>query len=199
MAHWGLVLVTPPAAEPLSLEQAKGHLRVEVDDDDALISSLLQAAREKFEHDTWRALLTQTYDFVLDSFPPCNEAIRLPRPPLQSVTSVKYLDADGVQQTLAASVYKVDTASEPGRLLLKEGEVWPDTLAEGNAVEVRYVAGYGDAPKAVPAMAMTALKMLLSHWYEHREAVVVGGAVPQELRLAWSSVVDSNKVRSSYP
>ena len=167
--------VTPPAAEPVSLAEAKAHLRVDTSDDDALITSLIVAARQWCEGYQNRAYVTQTWDLVLDDWPadPCPDRVRVPLPPLQSVASLKYTDADGVQATMPATDYLVDVASQPGRLVLAYGKVWPTvTLRPAAAIEVRFTAGYGLAV-AVPETVKQAIKLLVGHLYEHREATSV--------------------------
>ncbi len=162
--HEGLSIVTAPATEPVTLSDAKLHLRVDHSAEDDLVRSMITAAREQVESDTGSALITQTWKLVLDAFPDADN-ILLPRPPLQSVTSVAYLDGDGNQQTLSAGAYVVDTDSRPGRLSLAVGESWPDTYGQAGDVEITYVAGYG-AVAAVPSGLKTAVKMYLQLLYE---------------------------------
>src|SRR5690554_6904374 len=130
---WALVRVTQPAEEPVTLVEAKTHLRVDATDEDALISSLIASAREHVEAFQLRALVTQTWRLSLDRFPR-GRVIRLPRPPLQSVTSITYTDPGGAQQTLSNTLYDVDTDSEPGRIVLKDDADWPDTADVPRAV-----------------------------------------------------------------
>ena len=165
----GLVLVTAPAEEPLTLAQAKEHLRATTSDEDALIAMLIRAARRQAESLTHRRLVTQTWDWVLDEFP--EWCVELPYPPLQSVTSVKYIDTAGVEQTLAGSSYQVDAKTQPGRLMPAYGAVWPSTRTETfNAVTVRLVCGYGLAG-AVPEDIKAAMLLMIGHLNEHREEV----------------------------
>lgn len=163
-------LITAPAAEPLSLVEAKSHLRADGTDEDALISSLIAAAREQVQTVTRRALVTQTWSLKLDSFP---ALIEVPRPPLITVASITYVDVGGDTQTLAASRYTVDADSEPGRIVPVYGDAWPATRSVPNAVTVQFDAGYGAAAD-VPQPIKQAMLLLIGHWYEHREAVNVG-------------------------
>jgi uncharacterized phiE125 gp8 family phage protein len=162
---YALELKTAPTHEPITLEEAKDHLRVDGTDDDALISDLITAARKRAEKFQRRAFITQTWTVFLDEFPVW---IRLPKPPLQSVTSVKYLDTDGVQQTLASADYRVDTKSVPARITPAWNESWPSTRAVTNAVEIEMVVGYG-AATVVPEEARAAIKIYLGGLYENRE------------------------------
>lgn len=166
-----LELVTPPAVEPLLLPDAKAHLRVDIADDDALITTLIKAAREWCEGYQNRAFITQTWRLHLDAWP--REYIRIPRPPLQSVTSVKYTDSAGSQTTWPAAEYLVDVHSEPGRIVPAYGKSWPTaTLQPVSAIEVEFVAGHGDAATDLHERIIQAMKLLVGHLYENREATV---------------------------
>lgn len=160
-------LVTAPAIEPVTLSEAKRHLRVDHTEEDQLILSLIAAARVHIEYTaTWRALITQTFDGWIDRF--C-DVIELPFSPLQSVTSITYIDAVGVEQTLSASVYSVVVAAIVGRVELAYGKSWPTTREVSNAVKIRFVAGYGSAASDVPEPIKQGLLMLIGHLYENRE------------------------------
>jgi len=169
-----LTLVTAPTAEPITTADAKAHLRVDISDDDDLIDALVVAARRQVELETWRALITQTWKVTLDAFP-AGDTLRLPRPPLQSVTHIKYTPKGGSLTTFDSDSYIVDTDSEPGRIVLYSGESWPgDTLQIVNGVEIQFVAGYGDSANDVPQELIQAMLLMIGHWYEHREEVVLG-------------------------
>lgn len=151
MDRTAIVSVTPPYAEPIHLDEAKLHLRVEKDqhDEDDLIKAQIVAARKIAEAFLGSVLVAQTFDLFLDAFP-CSYSTRstssgqvnIPRPPLLSVVSVKYIDNDGAQQTLAANKYTVDANSFPGRIVPAYGESWPSTRSVPSAVAVRFIAGY---------------------------------------------------------
>lgn len=167
-----LTLVTAPAAEPITLQEAKDHLRVDGADDDALISALITAARERIDGPYgWlgRAILTQTWDFYLDEFP-AGTCIYLPLAPVQSVVSVTYTDPNGASQTFADYALGADLDSQP-RLVLGWEKAWPATRAIAEAVKVRFIAGYA-TPAAVPAPIKAALLLTVGHLYENREAAV---------------------------
>lgn len=184
-----------PTAEPVSLAEAKLHLRVDVEDDDLLIERLISAAREYIEEATGRALLNQTWELTLDGWPEGNY-IELPRAPLSSVTSIVYTDSDDTDNTFAATNYSVDTSSEPGRVVLKSGCSWPTaSLANGQAITVTYVAGYGSLPTNVPGQLRQAVLMLTGHWYENREAVLIGQGYTQgNVPFALQSIILLNRV-----
>jgi uncharacterized phiE125 gp8 family phage protein len=185
----GLQIVTPPAVEPVSLAEAKAHLRVDTTDDDSLIKSLIIAARAYCENYTGRQFITATLKLTLDGFPDAldkndlagdggyvikDDAILMPRPRLISVTGITYIDMAGATQTLSSSVYKVDTQREPGRLGLAYNQTWPIARDEINAVAITFAAGYGASANDVPQTVKQAMLLLIGHWYENREAVNVG-------------------------
>lgn len=173
------ILVTPPAVLPLTLDEVKAHLRVEADHtlEDALLYGYLRAAVGLVEAHTRRALMTQTWDLHLDAFPAAGVAIRLPKAPLQAVNSVAYVDADGATRTWASGDYAVAASSVAARLLPAYGKSWPATRAQAQAVTVRFTAGYGDAPAAVPEEIRVALLMLAMHFYENRAPMNIGSIV----------------------
>jgi uncharacterized phiE125 gp8 family phage protein len=177
-----LRLISAPVAEPVTLTEAKAHLRVDHSADDALISSLIGASRGYCERWTARAFVTQTWELVIDEFP--TDAIMLPMPPLQSVTSIKYDDVAGAEQTVAISEYEVDEVSEPGWVVPSIEGGWPSTFEGINAVRIRFVAGYDpgtdspiDLAANVPGSIKAALLLHLGQLYENREDIVVGTVV----------------------
>jgi uncharacterized phiE125 gp8 family phage protein len=171
----GLKLITAPDEEPLFVDDVKAHCRINGDDDDQLIESMITAARQMAETQTKRALITQTWDLYLDKFP-CDYAysIILPKPTLQSVTYLKYIDTDGVLQTLSADNYKVDNVTEPARIVPAYGYSWPSTRDEINAVVIRFVCGYGDDEESVPSAIKDWMKIKISTMYEYRDEFISG-------------------------
>ena len=165
----GLKLVTPPATEPVSLSEAKEHSRITGTDEDELITTFIETAREYCEEYQNKAYITQTWDLSLDEFP--DSPYSLPKPPLQSISSIKYYDQDGTEYEFNASDYLVDTASVKGRVSLAYGKSWPSvTLQPMNGVIIQFIAGYGDAGSDVPKRIRNAIKMLVEQIYENREA-----------------------------
>lgn len=167
-------VLTPPATEPVTLEEVLEYLRLDVEVDGqppATLSALIQAAREVAEDRTARALIRQELELSLDRFPCGREPIRLPRPPLIEVVEVTYRDPSGDEQVLDPSTYIVDAASEPGRVAPAPGHVWPVADCVPGAVRIRYVAGYGDDPAAVPQKIRTAMLMLIGGWWDQPEAI----------------------------
>ncbi len=174
-----LKLITAPASEPVTLTEAKAHLRVTISDDDTLITSQITMAREWVETYLRRALFTQTWELYLNEFPDC---IELAYPPLQSVTWIKYIDTDGVEQTLDAAEYSVHTQNEPALIVEAYGKTWPSIRDELNAVAVQYVTGWDDVAD-IPSPIKSAILLLIGHLYEHREHAIAGVQV-HELPLS---------------
>lgn len=169
----GLTLVTAPAIEPIDLGEAKAHLRVLSSDEDIYISSLIVVAREFAESFLDRALITQTWDYAIDAFPISSLPISIPRPKLQSVSSVKYIDTNGVEQTWGAANYRVLADGDRGRVALAYNTTYPDIRSQLNAVTVRFVAGYG-LPADVPQSIKQAMLLLIGNYFERREATIAG-------------------------
>lgn len=166
-----LVLQTAPTSEPVTTAEAKAHLRITTSDDDTYIGTLIAVARKHVETITGRALINQTWDYFLDNFP-AGDKIVIPLPRLSSVTTVKYTDKDNVQTVFSSGSYIVDTNNEPGQIVLAYGESWPTfTPRPINAVEIRFVAGYGSGAANIPEGIKQAMLLLIAHWYENREPV----------------------------
>jgi len=169
-----LTLKTAPVSEPVSLQEAKDWMRVTSEDEDAVISSLISTAREACEEYQGQAYLEQTRILTLDEFP-CEE-ILIPRPPLQSISRIQYLDTAGVQKTIDTVDYAVDSVSFPARLIPAFGKSWPATREQVGAVTIEYVAGYdpdGSPAVPVPQRIKQAILAMVNHLYERPE--VAGG------------------------
>jgi uncharacterized phiE125 gp8 family phage protein len=131
--RWTLAIATAPTLEPLTAAEAKAYARIDLDDDDAIVARQIEAARVKAETRTRRAFLQQTWDLYLDQWP--GEEIVIPRPPLSSVTYVKYRDENGTWQTVSSTtVYEVDTTDEPGRVVLAYNQTWPTVVTRPRAI-----------------------------------------------------------------
>lgn len=177
--------------EPVSLTEAKRALRVDIDDDDSLIEFYISAARSYIERicRPQLAMMTQTCTHTADEFP-ASDTLELRPYPLQSVTSVVYVDADGVSHTISASDYIVDTVNEPGRIRLKSTASWPSvTLQEVNGFQVNFVAGFGGSGSSVPHELRQVILLLVAHQYENREPIVVSGAIPKVLEFTVMSLI----------
>lgn len=182
----GLTLKVAPAAEPVTLAEAKLHCKVDASDDDALITALIVAARQQAEHRTGRALVTQQWEFTRDSFP---QQIELPRPALVSVQSVKYLDDNGALQTLANTEYQVVISELVGYLQPAYGKSWPSCRVQPDSVVVAYTCGYGNAA-AVPSSIKSWMLMAIGTWYAQREGIVTGTIVAELPRDFFAGLLD---------
>jgi uncharacterized phiE125 gp8 family phage protein len=159
-------------ADAVSVYDAKLHCRVDHSTEDALFTRLIGVARRQCEQISQWAFTTRTLVSKLDYWP-YDGCIELPYPPLQSVTSIVYTDANDDDHTLDSVYYKVDTHGTPGRIILKSGVNWPsEDLQVGASITITYVAGFGDENE-VPDTYKQAMLLLVGHLYENRESVVV--------------------------
>lgn len=164
-----LKLITGPSVEPVTLAELKAQCRVDHSSEDDLLTAYGIAARQEAESITERALVTQTWARIIDCFP--WSEIELGRPPVQSITSITYVDTAGATQTLSSSAYVLDpTGEEPGFVLPAYGYVWPTTLSTAGAVTITFVCGYGLAA-AVPDAIKTWIRMRVATLYRFREHI----------------------------
>lgn len=162
----GLVRVTKPSLMLLNHQELQKQCELLDGDHDSYLTRLLENATAAAERYTGRAFATQTWRLTLDRFP-CR-TIKLPRPPLQSVTSITYIDEDGAEQTLDSSLYVVATDSHPGRVAPAYDEVWPATRTTLEAVKITYVAGHTSVDD-VPEEAKQAVGVMVADWFVNRE------------------------------
>jgi uncharacterized phiE125 gp8 family phage protein len=167
----GLVLLEPPAAPLVSLEEAQVHLRADNAEESALVTSLVAAATAQAEAFCRRRFVTQRWRATFDAFPA--GALLLPHPALASVESVTYVDGDGVVQTLDPSAFVVRTAETPGEIVPAYGTRWPAARDVQDAVAIEFTCGYG-APDAVPESIKRAVLLIVGSLYANRESVVTG-------------------------
>lgn len=169
-------ITTQPIAEPVSLNEAKEQLHIIHNYEDTYIDGLIVAARNYCEQVSRRAFVMRTYSAMLDCWPYWTR-FELPYPPLVSVEEINYTNDQGVTAEYDAANYIVDAHSEPGRIALKSTATWPSvTLQEINGVEIVYTAGYGDV-EDVPETYKAAIKLLVAHLYENREAVTTAQGI----------------------
>ena len=167
-------LIQGPSVEPITLSEARAHMRVSHSEEDELIAGLVSSARITVETITRRSLISQKWRLFSDTFPPTS-VIKLPHSPVITVESVKYYDTDGELQTFANSNYWVDLVSAPARLMLRDGVSYPDTQDNRpNAVEITYTAGFGERRESIPSPIRHCVKLLVAHLYENPDIVSAG-------------------------
>lgn len=188
---YGLTVTTQPTQEPVALDALKLHLRIDHTEEDCLLGDLIRAARIHCEQHTDRAFVQQTLRYTCDDWP-CDGIFRLPRAPLQSVTSLKYYDGNGVQQTWSSANYVVDATSEPGRIVPTYGTVFPTLQPRPGNIEIIYVAGYASVYQ-VPQPIKQAILLLAAHLYEFREPVV-SGTIVSAVPMSIDSLLGMNSV-----
>ncbi len=194
MQYRSLTRATPPAVEPVTVAEAKAHLRVDISDDDSYISTLITAAREWCEQYLDRTLINTQWTMRLDSFP---YEIELPRPPIATsgtatTVSLTYTLGDDSTATLSTTAYRVDRSSTPGVVRQLRAGTWPANLDDYNAVAVTWWAGYGASGASVPAAIRHAILMLVGHWYESRSSVLTG-SISKEIEFGVKSLLDSQR------
>ena len=181
-----LKLKTAPTVEPVTLEEAKLHLKVDSGDDNALITALITTARELAERETKRAFITQTWEMILDVAP---HIIEIPKPPLQSAgISIKVLDSVGEESLVDPDNYMIDASQNSyGRIMPILGSTWPYHRGFASFI-VEFKAGYGNAATDVPEALKQAILMVLGHLYENRGgegAVKARVQAIEEARILW--------------
>lgn len=172
---YSIVRIVAPVREPVSVEEAKRHLRVDDAAEDLTIAAQIVAAREYAEAYTGRQLVTARFRARFDEVPTGGRpgVVALPFPPLVSVEAVRYVPADGSPEaTVPPGRLRVDTESEPGRVFLVDGFPAVDTSLPGSFA-VEFTAGYGE-PDAVPQAIRAAILLHVGHLFLNREAVVTG-------------------------
>jgi uncharacterized phiE125 gp8 family phage protein len=171
-----LILTTPPAAEPVLLADAKAHLRVTHSDDDAYITKLIAAARRAIEQRTGLRLITQGWSLFIDCWPQ-SPAVSLLTAPVQAITDVITFGEDDTPATLDPAHYYLDAASVPARAVLRHGRTPPRGGRPINSIAIRFTAGFGATPDAVPAELRQAMLLTIAHWFDHR-GEGDGGSLP---------------------
>ena len=168
-----LVLTAGPAVEPVTLAEAKAHLRVDGTAEDTLIASLIVTSRLHAEAAAGLALITQSWSTFLDAWPP-GPHLKLPLRPVQGIDAVRLYNEAGAATIVPPETYLLDSASAPSRLVRQGALAWPTPGRIANGIEIAFTAGYGDAAADVPAPIRQAILLLVAHWYEHRSPLEVG-------------------------
>lgn len=187
-----LKVITPATRLPIDLEDLRAQLRLTSRREDEHLRNCLAAATGWAEQFTGRAFITRDYELRITGWPESG-TIPLPRPPLQSVTSVEYFDEDGNEQTLNASTYFVETTNEPGVIVLKPDSSWPSLQdTRPLPVTITFKAGYGNDPANVPDDIKHALRYLAAHFFERRDVVNIGSLV-QTIPFTVESLLSSHR------
>lgn len=179
-----LVLTSGPALEPVTVAEAKAHLRIDDDAEDILVSSLILTSRLHIEAALSIALITQSWRLLLDRWPKRIE-VGIPLKPLQTIDAIRVRDADGNAEVVPPADYMFDTASLPPRLV-QTGSGWPMAGQAINGIEIDFTAGYGAQASDVPEPIRQALLLLAAHWYEHRDPSELGSpgaAIPDAVSM----------------
>lgn len=183
-------VITEPTEEPITLDDAKLNLRVTNTLEDDLITSLIVAARKWVEGFTWRPLMTQTIQANFDKFDVTSVDITLNKYPIQSITSVKYINESGTEITLTANTdYEVDLISPLPRIRLTSIPTMKDSL---NAFKIRFVAGYTSAAN-VPDNYKRAMHLIITHLYDNRNQVSTQNAVEIPFGVYTMLDIDHNR------
>lgn len=165
-------LLAGPAEEPVTLAQAKAHLRVDDGAEDGLIATLIAAARLHVEGVTGRAMLAQSWRLVLDRWPD-DGLVRLPVTPLLSLSAMRAYDEAGTPTSLSLAELRVDAEGQGTTLALPRLRL---PLRSRAGIEIDYVAGFGTTPSDVPADLVQSLLTLVAHWFDNRDAVILAGS-----------------------
>ncbi len=169
-------LLTGPAVEPVSLAEAKAHMRIDHTAEDDTITEMITAARQALEDASDLALITQSWRVSLDNWP--DTVVELPRRPAQSVTEVRVTNLNGIDVVLDAGTYELKSIGDLARLVKHPSGIWPAPGRFGGGIEIDYMAGYGNAASNVPKSLRQALLMVIAHVYENRELLSRGGDQP---------------------
>lgn len=190
--RYALTVTSAATLEPLTLQEAKAHLKVEDDDDDDVVQRCITAARQYVEKVDGRCFISTTFALRMDRFPSENGAINVPRPPLRSVSSIVYIDTAAATATLSATAYTSDIYSTPGRIVPAYAEYWPTTRDVPNAVTVTFVAGYGTTATSTPEDKKAAMLLAVGDLYENRQGTVVG-TITSEIGGVISSILSVDR------
>lgn len=181
-----LAETTPPGAEPVTLLDAKAQLRLSHDGEDAVVQALIAATRAACEAFTGRALIARDYSLFLDVWPEEDRGggVQLPYPPLVSVAGVYVYADDDTALEFPDTAYFTDAASVPARVVLRAAQAPPQPLRTASGIEIRYRAGYGASPEAVPAAIRQGILQMVAHLFENR-----GDAVTDALRASGAAAL----------
>ena len=184
-------VVTPATSNPITLTEAKTHLKVDTTADDTFITNLIKSATSSAQEYTNRFFIATTIQQVGDKW---EDISNLLKSPVASVTNIKYVDTSGSLQTLNTDVYFVDDVNKPARIGLKPNQSYPEIIDRLNAVQVNYVVGLAAGPDEVDEGIRQALLLTIGNWYQNRQAVVTG-TIATELPMNAKFLLDQYKIQ----
>ena len=184
-------VITPASTYPVSLTEAKSHLKVDTSADDTYIESIIKAATQLSEEYTNRFFIDTVIEQYASSFA---ELQNLFKSKVSSVAHVKYYDGDNSLQTLSATVYDTQLNYEPSQIQLADGQSFPSVTKRNDAVLVRYTVGYGSAASDVPEIIKQAILLTIGNFYENRNSVITGKTATElPMNVKW--LLDTYKVQ----
>ena len=164
MLKYSLKRTSEPQVEPITVAEAKKHLRLSFGDDDSVIAAAITTARQAVERDTGRSLITQTWTLKLDNWP--KEGIALYHSPVQSVSSITFVDDAAATTTWTASEYEVHSNGDPAFIQPAWNYDWPEIRGDYRGITVTYVAGYGDTGSSIPQEFRSAMLLRTEMIYD---------------------------------
>jgi uncharacterized phiE125 gp8 family phage protein len=167
-----LTMMSAPVLEPVTVSEAKAHLRLDGTAEDILVASLILTSRLHVEAALGVALITQGWRLTLDRWPE-DGVVRFPLRPVQSVASVTVFATDATPAVIPPEDYLLDGQALRPRLIARGGR-WPPPGQFANGIEIAFSAGIGGAAADVPQPIRHAILLLVAHWYEHRDPLEVG-------------------------
>ncbi len=173
-----LTLTSGPAEEPVTVAEAKAHLRIDGSAEDVLVASLIVTSRLHVEAALGLALITQGWRLTLDAWPD-GGVVRFPLRPIRSIAAVSVKNAAGSPATVASEDYLLDGQALRPRLIVRDGK-WPEPGLRAAGIEIQFAAGIGNGAEDVPQPIRHAILLLVAHWYEHRDPLEIGApaAIP---------------------
>lgn len=186
-----LVMTGAPALEPVTLAEAKAHLRIDSALEDTFIASLITTSRLQVEAILGVALITQNWTWRFDAWP--RGDVVFPLSPVSAAGSVRIQNSDLSFATVAPASYIVDGRGAPPRLIPSSAN-FPNPGAAALGIEIQFTAGYGALAADVPAPLRQAILLLVAHWFENREPFVEG-AMPKSFPDAVIGLLEPYRVR----
>ena len=184
-------VITPASTYPVSLTEAKSHLKVDTTADDTYITSIIKAATQLSEEYTNRFFIDTIIDQTCSDFA---QLQTLFKSKVSAVAHVKYYDSDNSLQTLSATIYDTQLQYEPSQIQLADDKSFPEITKRNDAVVARYTVGYGSAASDVPEIIKQAILLTLGNWYENRMSVITGRTTT-EMPMSAKFLLDTYKVQ----